>query len=186
MCRALTGLPFWERPLAQPLVILIVPGALLLLSAPPRREAATLSRSPRTPPCKRCSLWAATTGMPPAPARTPAVSIAHDIKLPTYEEWSLAVEHTVVRNTTVALTYVGNHSYHQPVQRTPNEYGKMASLPTSRPNAALGAVTEFYSGSVSNYNGFQATVGSRLRWLTLQFNYAYGHALDTSSNGGFD
>ena len=27
---------------------------------------------------------------------------------------------------------------------------------------------------------------SRLSWLTTQFNYAYGHALDTSSNGGFD
>jgi hypothetical protein len=129
------------------------------------------------------SIYCATGGVFTRPT---FISVAHDIKLPTYEEWSLAVEHTVVRNTTVALTYVGNHSYHQPVQRTPNEYGKMASLPTSRPNAALGAVTEFYSGSVSNYNGFQATVGSRLRWLTLQFNYAYGHALDTSSNGGFD
>ena len=32
----------------------------------------------------------------------------------------------------------------------------------------------------------QATATSRLRWITLQFNYVYGHALDTSSNGGFD
>ncbi len=32
----------------------------------------------------------------------------------------------------------------------------------------------------------QATATSRLRWVTLQLNYAYGHALDTSSNGGFD
>ncbi len=58
--------------------------------------------------------------------------------------------------------------------------------PPARPNAALGSVTEFYSGSISNYNGLQATVTSRLNWLTLQFNYAYGHALDTSSNGGFN
>jgi hypothetical protein len=129
------------------------------------------------------SIYCATGGVFTRPTFT---SVAHNIKLPTYEEWSLAVERQVVKNTTVALTYVGNHSYHQPVQRMPNAYGKMASLPTARPNTALGSVTEFYSGSVSNYNGLQATVGSRLRWLTLQFNYAYGHALDTSSNGGFD
>jgi hypothetical protein len=70
----------------------------------------------------------------------------------------------------------------------PNAYapGTIASLPTARPNAALGQVTEFYSGSVSNFNGLQATVTSRLSWVNLQFNYVYGHALDTSSNGGFD
>jgi hypothetical protein len=87
------------------------------------------------------------------------------------------------------VTYVGNHTYHQPVQRMPNAYnahGVIASLPTSLPNAALGSVTEFYSGSVSNFNGLQATASSRLSWVTLQFNYVYGHALDTSSNGGFD
>ena len=120
-------------------------------------------------------------------SRPTVISVAHDIKLPTYEEWSLAFEHEVAKNTTIALTYVGNHTYHQPVQRMPNAYSsKIASLPTSRPNAALGSVTEFYSGSVSNFNGLQATATSRLRWITLQFNYAYGHALDTSSNGGFD
>ena len=59
-------------------------------------------------------------------------------------------------------------------------------MPASRPNAALGSVTEFYSGSWSNYNGLQATASSRLSWLTLQLNYAYGHALDTTSNGGFN
>jgi hypothetical protein len=130
------------------------------------------------------SIYCATGGVFSRPT---AISVAHDIKLPTYEEWSLAVEHQVVRNTTVAVTYVGNHTYHQPVQRMPNAYStKIASLPTSRPNAALGSVTEFYSGSVSNFNGFQATATSRLSWVTLQFNYVYGHALDTSSNGGFD
>jgi hypothetical protein len=131
------------------------------------------------------SIYCATGGVFTRPTFT---SVAHNIKLPTYEEWSLAVERQVVKNTTVALTYVGNHSYHQPVQRMPNAYapGTIASLPTSRPNAALGSVTEFYSGSVSNFNGLQATATSRLRWITLQFNYVYGHALDTSSNGGFN
>jgi hypothetical protein len=47
-------------------------------------------------------------------------------------------------------------------------------------------VTEYYSGASSNFNGVIATATSRLNWLTLQFNYAHGHALDEASNGGFD
>jgi hypothetical protein len=137
------------------------------------------------------SLYNVTNGVFSRPTIT---SVAHSIKLPTYEEWSMAIERQVAKNTVVAVTYVGNHTYHQPVQRMPNAYdsvpagtpGANASLPASRPNAALGSVTEFYSGSSSNFNGLQATATSRLSWITLQFNYAFGHALDTSSNGGFD
>ncbi|MGC2614377.1 MAG: carboxypeptidase regulatory-like domain-containing protein [Terracidiphilus sp.] len=132
------------------------------------------------------SLYCATGGVFTRPT---FISVAHSVKLPTYEEWSLAVEREVARNTVVSVSYIGNRSYHQPTQRLPNAYdasGTIASLPTARPNSSLGSVTEFYSGSISNFNGLQATATSRLNWLTLQFNYAYGHALDTSSNGGFN
>ena len=37
----------------------------------------------------------------------------------------------------------------------------------------------------SNYNGLIATLTHRQRYLTLQLNYAYSHALDEISNGGF-
>jgi hypothetical protein len=130
------------------------------------------------------SIYCATGGVFTRPT---VISVAHSIKLPTYEEWSLAIEHQVAKNTAIAVTYVGNHTYHQPVQRMPNAYSsKIASLPAARPNASLGSVTEFYSGSSSNFNGLQVTATSRLSWVTLQLNYVYGHALDTSSNGGFD
>jgi hypothetical protein len=128
-------------------------------------------------------------------ARPTITGVAHNIKLPTYEEWSLAVEREIAKNTVLSLNYIGNRSYHQPVANTPNAYdpqtdptqpGFNASLPSTRPNAAFGSVTEYYSGSYSNYNGLIATLTSRVAWLTTQFNYAYGHALDTSSNGGFD
>ena len=130
------------------------------------------------------SIYCATGGVFTRPT---FISVAHKVSLPTYEEWSLAIEHQVAKNTAIAVTYVGNHTYHQPVQRMPNAYSSViASLPAARPNASLGSVTEFYSGSSSNYNGLQVTATSRLSWITLQFNYVYGHALDTSSNGGFD
>ena len=138
------------------------------------------------------SIYCATGGIFSRPT---FISVAHSIKLPTYEEWSLAIEHEIARSTAIAVSYVGNHTYHQPVSRLPNAYdthtdptvpGSNASLPTARSNAALGSVTEYYSGSSSNFNGLQATATSRLAWLTMQFNYVWGHALDTSSNGGFD
>jgi len=127
-------------------------------------------------------------------ARPTISSVAHHVSLPTYEEWSLSVEREIARNTVFSANYIGNRSYHQPVSRLPNAYntsaagdpGFNASLPLSRPNAALGSVTEYYSGSWSNYNGVIGTLTSRINWLRLQLNYAYSHALDTTSNGGFD
>jgi hypothetical protein len=121
--------------------------------------------------------------------RPTITSVAHTVKLPIYEEWSLSLEHELVKNTVVSVNYIGNRSYHQPVSNMPNAYdpyGDNATLPASRPNASLGSVTEYYSGSWSNYNGLIGTLTSRINWVSLQFNYAYGHALDTSSNGGFD
>jgi len=132
------------------------------------------------------SLYTVTKGVFTRPTVT---GVAHKIHLPTYEEWSFAVERQLVRNTVLSVNYVGNRTYHQPVSYTPNAYnpyGTSKTLPAARPNSALGSVTEFYSGSASNYNGVIATLSSRLSWLSMQFNYAYGHALDETSNGGFD
>lgn len=132
------------------------------------------------------SIYCATSGVFTRPAAT---GVEHIVKLPTYEEWSLAIEHQIVRNTTLAVTYIGNRSYHQPVEYQPNAYdpyGTNASLPASRPNAALGNIAQFYSGNWSNFHGLQGVLTSRISWLSLQFNYVYGHALDASSNGGFD
>lgn len=135
------------------------------------------------------SIYCASGGVFTRPTIT---SVAHTVKLPIYEEWSLAVEREVAKNTVLSVNYIGNRSYHQPVAVMPNAYfspsgtGDNATLPTTRPNASLGSVTQYYSGSYSNYNGVIGTLTSRNSWLSLQFNYAYSHALDTSSNGGFD
>jgi len=117
------------------------------------------------------------------------VSAAHKVFLPSYEEWSLAVEREVSKNVVASLTYVGNHGYHEAVPRLPNAYdpyGDNAGLPASLPNKSFASVTEYYSGASSNYNGIVASVVDRTKYVQLQFNYAYGHALDEVSNGGFD
>jgi hypothetical protein len=114
---------------------------------------------------------------------------AHKIHLPTYEEFSLSMEHEFTKSAVLSLTYVGNHGYHEPVANMPNAwdpYGDNATLPQSRVNGSFAAVTDYYSGASSNFNGVIASLTSRRKWLSLQFNYAYGHALDEVSNGGFD
>lgn len=114
---------------------------------------------------------------------------APHISYATYEEWSLSLEQQLDRVTALSVSYVGNHGYHEPVQTTgPNAAGvaDIASLPANPPNPSFARVTEIYSGSSSNYNGLVASLVRRSKWLNLQLNYMYQHALDETSNGGFD
>ncbi len=141
------------------------------------------------------SIRAATAG---AFRRPTVIATAKKVYLPSYEEWSLAIEHQVAKNTVASVTYVGNHGYHEPVARLPNAYFSTANIPTgvteanatlkqnALPNPSFASVTEYYSGASSNFNGLIATVTSRMNWMSTQFNYAHGHALDEVSNGGFD
>jgi outer membrane receptor protein involved in Fe transport len=122
-------------------------------------------------------------------SRPTVIGVQHKVFLPSYEEWSLAVQREVAKNVVASLTYVGNHGYHEPVQQLPNAYnaaGTNAGLPSSRPNNSFNQVTNFYSGASSNYNGMVFSVVDRAKWVSLQFNYAYGHALDECSNGCFN
>jgi len=111
---------------------------------------------------------------------------ATHISYPTYEEFSLALEQQVTRTTAVSATYVGNHGYHEPiVDAGLNGFG-FGGLPSSPTSPSFGGVTDVFSGGSSNYNGVIGSVVNRQRYLTLQFNYEYSHALDIVSNGGFD
>ena len=58
------------------------------------------------------SIYCASGGVFTRPTITTGVHIA---KLPVYEEWSLAVEREIAKNTVFSLNYIGNRSYHQPV-----------------------------------------------------------------------
>ena len=122
-------------------------------------------------------------------SRPTIIGVQHKVFLPSYEEFSLAIEREVAKNVVASVTYVGNHGYHEPVSQLPNAYdpyGTNASLPSSRPNGSFNSVTNYYSGASSNYNGMVFSIVDRAKWVSLQFNWAYGHALDEASNGGFD
>ncbi|MHB1700305.1 MAG: outer membrane beta-barrel protein [Acidobacteriaceae bacterium] len=123
----------------------------------------------------------------------PGFTNAQESKLfyPTYEEYNLAVERQIGNHSSVSVQYVGNHGYHEPVNNNSvNAYNATGmtgfpSLPTSVPNANFSAVDQVYSGASSNYNGLIFTANRQSKSLLLQANYAYSHALDEISNGGF-
>jgi hypothetical protein len=108
------------------------------------------------------------------------------INYPTYQEWSLTVEQQLTKTAALSVGYVGNHTYRQPIQaNSVNSFG-FGGLPSSQPNPNFSQATQIYSEGSSNYNGLVTSIVNRTRWLTLQFNYVYSHALDEISNGGFN
>ena len=133
------------------------------------------------------SILASTGGIFRRPAFT---GTAPKVFTPTTEEWSLAIERQLDSKTVVSASYVGNHSYHGPVFNPGvNAYsasGAVDGLPTKIPNGSMGSTAVYESTNQSNYNGLILGVTRRSEILTLQFNYAYSHALDLVSNGGFN
>ena len=114
-------------------------------------------------------------------------SMAHEVYYPSYEEWSLQVEQQLAKKTSVSVAYVGNHGYKEPVlNNDANAFGFLQ--PSRSPGCFVDFfdITNVYSGASSNYNGLVASVVNRSRYVTLQFNYEWSHALDEISNGGFD
>lgn len=123
-------------------------------------------------------------------------TVADKIKYPIYEEFSFAIEQQLVRKSSIAVTYVGNHGYHEPVGdgtqnlasagRTKFGSAYFPTIPTTKPVLPLAQISNYYSGASSNFNGVVASVNRRSAGLTLQFNYQFSKALDEISNGGLE
>jgi outer membrane receptor protein involved in Fe transport len=108
-----------------------------------------------------------------------------NINYPTYAEYSLQVQQQVGKYTSFQIGYVGNHGYHEPwVNNGVNVYG-FGGAPATAALPAFAEVSEIKSAANSNYNGLVASVKHQSKYVTLQFNYTYSHALDEISNGGF-
>ncbi|HTV06373.1 MAG TPA: carboxypeptidase regulatory-like domain-containing protein [Acidobacteriaceae bacterium] len=114
------------------------------------------------------------------------------IHYPTYEEWSLQWQQQIGRHTSFQIGYVGNHGYHEPVVNnsvnsalSTSGYTSFPGLPDNPALPAFSGVTEIQSVASSNYNGLIATVKEQSKYFTGTLNYAWSHALDEISNGGF-
>lgn len=133
---------------------------------------------------------AAAGGTYSAPSFT---TTAGNISYPTYETYSMAVEQRLDARSSVSITYVGNHGYHEPVMNGGTNLsnagakaGFFPEVPTAKPVTSFATISNVYSGADSNFNGVVVSAQRRSKQITLQFNYEYSHALDEISNGGFE
>ena len=106
---------------------------------------------------------------------------------PRYQEWSLQLEQQLDSKSSVNIAYIGNHGLNEPVTYYPNEFLGAAGIPaTPYSPYNFSAVTEVYSGAVSNDNQLTTSYQRRLTYgFTIQASYTWAHAMDEISNGGF-
>ena len=109
---------------------------------------------------------------------------ASDFHNPRVIEWNVAVQQQLTPATVLSVNYVGDHGYREPLNDSGlNAYG-FGSLPATSTDPNFATVSEFNNRGSSNYNGLIVQFQHRSRYATLQFNYAWSHALDLISNGG--
>jgi hypothetical protein len=129
-----------------------------------------------------------------APLFSPPALTTFDARssFPMYEKWSLEVQKAFGANSSVSVSYVGNHGYHELVQNNSVNAFNAAGF-TGFPSATaldprFAEVNFITSAGVSNYNGLTTSFQHRFTaWGAqgvFQFNYTWSHAFDEISNGG--
>jgi hypothetical protein len=113
-------------------------------------------------------------------------TVESQLKNPKYYEWNLEVQQTLGKYFMGSLNYVGNHG-HDEINQNPlvNAYSAAGfqGVPTTVPDPRFGQIRELNSSGYSYYDGLVAS----LKWhlghqFSGQFNFDWGHALDTCSN----
>ena len=123
-----------------------------------------------------------------------------DLKTPTVESWSLKVEQQLSPNTSLAVSYIGSHGYHEllsvdanlpagticPASPCPATYpAGTFYYPANAPlaNNAVWNTTHWFSQGISSYNGLEVDVNHRLTH-GLQFRgvYTFSKAFDDGDN----
>jgi hypothetical protein len=113
---------------------------------------------------------------------------------PQYQKWSLELQKGFGVNTSLTITYAGNHGIHEVIEdRSINAFEPSSGfgaglLPTAQPDTRFGGVALVNDEGVSNWNGLTATFQHRVAgsWGggTVLLAYTYSHGLDEISNGG--
>jgi hypothetical protein len=108
-------------------------------------------------------------------------------RLPQYQKWNLDVQHQFGANTSVSLSYNGNHGVYELINRNGvNAFG-FGDLPAAPFDPRFNIVNLLTNSASSNYNGVTASFKQNIHgWGSgvFQANYTYSHALDDVSNAG--
>jgi Carboxypeptidase regulatory-like domain len=123
-----------------------------------------------------------------------------DLRTPTVESWSLKVEQQIMPSTSLGVSYIGSHGYHEmlsvdanlptpticPASPCPSGYpAGTLYYPTNAAlqNNAIWNSTHWFSQGISSYNGLEVDVNRRLgHGLQFRGVYAFSKALDDGDN----
>ena len=123
-----------------------------------------------------------------------------NLQTPTVESWSLKLERQLWSNTSLGVSYIGSHGYHELLSLDANlptpTICPTAPCPTGYPegtlyypsgaalaNNAVWNTTHWFSEGISSYNGLEVDLNHH--WANgLQFRgvYTYSKALDDGDN----
>jgi len=123
-----------------------------------------------------------------------------DLRTPTVESWSLKVEQQLSASTSLGVSYIGSHGYHEllstdanlpspticPASPCPANYPEntiyySAGAPLS--NNAVWNTTHWFSQGISSYYGLEFDLNHRLtRGLQFRAAYTFSKALDDGDN----
>ncbi|MGO9828114.1 MAG: carboxypeptidase regulatory-like domain-containing protein [Terriglobales bacterium] len=110
------------------------------------------------------------------------------LRTPQYQEWNFQIQQELDSRSRLTVAYVGNHGI---LEAYPNSWGNASSgygitgVPANSPSGRFGAITQWQSGAVSNYNGLTATYSRRMTYgFVVNANFTWSHTLDEISNGG--
>jgi hypothetical protein len=123
-----------------------------------------------------------------------------DLRTPTVESWSLKLEQHLSGSSSLGVSYIGSHGYHEllsvdanlpaltvcPASPCPINYpAGTFYYPTNAPlaNNAVWNTTHWFSQGISSYHGLEVDVNRRLaRGLQFRGVYTFSKALDDGDN----
>jgi hypothetical protein len=123
-----------------------------------------------------------------------------NLKTPTVESWSLKIEQELSANTSLGVSYIGSHGYHEllsadanlptpticPASPCPADYPNGTyyyPAGAALANPAVWNTTHWLSQGISSYHGLEADVNRRFgHGLQFRGVYTFSKALDNGDN----
>jgi hypothetical protein len=97
-------------------------------------------------------------------------------------EWSVSIQHEILRDTTVQVAYYGSEGAHLWTNTTLNGVNPATGL---RPYPAFSSIAYNTTNGVSNFNALQTGLQRRLSTgLLISASYQWSHAIDDGAVGG--
>lgn len=97
-------------------------------------------------------------------------------------EWSFTVQHELLKDTSLQVSYLGSEGTHLWTNKIANSVNPLTGL---RPYKGFAVITYFRTDGVSNFNALE--VGLRrhaTKGLLFSTNYQWSHAIDDGAVGG--